>query len=362
MQKVKDFQKSPWQSIKSWAHDFRRKPSFMGFALFIVAILLHMLVQGPGNFFSEKNINTLFVTQIPFLLVVLAQGVLLISGTLDVSVGIQLALVNVVTIMTIQEWGVPFIIGALFGIIASLIASTVCWLLVSVFRLPTLLASFSLISVILGVNVLIMDVPQGRIPMEIFHAYDTMLFGFFPVAAFALIFVMLIWLFIKRTSFGTNIYAVGASPQHAFAAGISPVKVQFQAFMFKGFVAGIAGICLTMMTASGNPLQAEALGLRSLAACIVGGLTFGGWGSMACALFGGSFMILVQTLMHPFFNQLQQMFPEIMIATYWHNLLSDVIVFLGLLLSIVTIKGQREALRISVKDKYTLKRREEYAK
>ena len=334
----------------------------MGFTLFLVAIVLNMIIQGPGDFFSVRNMNTLFVTQIPFLLLVVAQGVLLISGTLDVSIGIQLALVNVVTIMTIQEWGVPFIIGAIFGILAAIAISLVCWLLVSVFRLPTLLASFALISVILGINVLIMNVPQGRLPMEIFHAYNSVLLGFLPSAALALVFVMLIWLFIKRTSFGTNIYAVGANPQHAFAAGISPVKVQLQAFIFKGFVTGIAGICLTMMTASGNPLQGEALGLRSLAACIVGGLTFGGWGTMSSAVFGGSFMILVQSLMHPLFNQLQQLFPGLQLGTYWHNLISDTIIFLGLLLSIVTIKGQREALRISIRDKYTLKRRGENEK
>jgi len=328
----------------------------------MITIVINILVQGPAGFFSVRNINTLFVTQIPFLLVVMAQAVLLISGTLDISVGIQMALVNVVTIMTVQEWGVPFAIGAILGIFAAIIASLICWVLVSLFRLPDLLASFSLTFAILGVNVLIMNVPQGRIPNELFRAYDSVLLGFIPASGIALLLVGLLWFYLRRTSFGTNVYAVGANPQNAFAAGISPVKVQFQAFLFKGFVVGIAGICLTLMTASGNPLQGEALGLRSLAACIVGGLTFGGWGSMACAVFGASFLILIQNSVYYFFNALQQMFPAIMITTFWHNLLSDTIIFLGLLLSIVTIKGQREALRISIKNKYTVTRREDHEK
>jgi len=361
MELNKRLQETPFNIIDR-LRAFPRRPSFMGFTLFFVAILLNSIVRGPGEFFSVSTMNTLFVTQMPFLLLVLAQGILLISGTLDVSIGIQLGLVNVVTIMTIQEWGVPFIVGAMFGILVAMIASLVCWLLVSVWRLPTLLASFALISVILGVNVLIMDVPQGRLPMEIFHMYNATIFGFVPAAALALILVMVIWLFIKRTPFGTNIYAVGANPQNAYAAGISPVKVQFQAFMFKGFITGIAGICLTMNALSGNPLQGEALGLRSLAACIVGGLTFGGWGTMSSALYGGSFMILVQSMMHPLFSWLSEMFPGLQLGTYWHNMISDTIIFLGLLLSIVTIKGQREALRISIRDKYSSKRREDHAK
>jgi len=362
MNQIKRFREEPGQTTINWFHTFRRKPSFMGFSLFLVAIILNTIVRGPGEFFNVNTMNTLFVTQMPFLLLVLAQGVLLISGTLDVSIGIQIGLVNVVTIMTIQEWGVPFIVGAIFGILIAMVASIVCWLLVSVWRLPTLLASFALISVILGVNVLIMDVPQGRLPMEIFHMYNNVHFGWLPAASFAIVLVMVIWLFIKRTPFGTNIYAVGANPQNAYAAGISPVKVQFQAFMFKGFITGVAGICLTMNALSGNPLQGEALGLRSLAACIVGGLTFGGWGTMSSALFGGSFMILIQSMMHPLFSRLMEMFPGLTLGTYWHNMVSDTIIFLGLLLSIVTIKGQREALRISIRDKYSSRRREEHAK
>jgi len=348
--------------IKDAFASIRRKPAFTGFVLFMLTIILNAAVQGPGSFFSIRSINTLFATSIPFLLLVMAQGVLLISGTLDVSCGVQLALVNVVTIMTVQEWGVPFALGCLIGILAAMVASLVCWFCVSILRLPDLLASYALTFAILGVNVLIMDSPQGKIPREIYRTYDSVLLGFFPVSVFALILVMLVWLYIKRTPFGTNIYAVGANPQNAFAAGISPKKVQFQAFMFKGFIVGIAGLCLTFMTASGNPIQGEALGLRSLAACIIGGLTFGGWGTMSCAVFGGGFLILIQNSVYFVFNMLGRLIPGLIISTYWHNLLSDVIIFLGLLLTIVTAKGQREALRISVQNKFTFRRREEHAK
>jgi len=348
--------------IKETVLRFRKSPAFTGFVLFMIALVLNAAVQGPGAFFSSRSLNTLFATQIPFLLIVMAQGILLISGTLDVSSGIQIALVNVVTIMTVQEWGIPFALGCLLGILAALVASFVCWFCVSVLRLPDLLASYALTFAILGVNVLIMNSPQGTVPREVWRTYDTALLGFFPVSVFALLLVMGVWLYVKRTPFGTNIYAVGANPQNAFAAGISPKKVQFQAFMLKGFIVGVAGLCMTFMTAAGNPIQGEPLGLRSLAACIIGGLTFGGWGSMAGAVFGGGFLILIQNSVYFVFNILNRLIPGLVISTYWHNLLSDVIIFLGLLLTIVTAKGQREALRISVQSKFTFKRREEHAK
>jgi ribose/xylose/arabinose/galactoside ABC-type transport system permease subunit len=115
--------------------------------------------------------------------------------------------------------------------------------------------------------------------------------------------------------------------------------------MIKGVIVGLAGICLTLMTASGNPLQAEAYGLRALSACIIGGLGFGGWGSMACAVFGAGFLVMIQNTVYYFFNLLYRLIPGFTVTSYWQNLVSDIIIFVGLLMTIVTAKGQRETLK-----------------
>jgi len=345
--------------IKGAFAQFRRRPAFTGFILFAIALVLNIILQGPGSFFSARSLNTLFSTGVPFLLIVMAHGVLLISGTLDISIGIQLALVNVVTIMTVQEWGIPFALGALLGIGAAVVASVVLWVLISVFRLPDLLASFALAQAIRGVNVLIMNIPQGTVPRTYLNFYHTSVLGFIPMSALILFAVGLVWIFLKRTSFGTNIYAVGANPQNAFASGISPAKVQFQAFMVKAIVTGIAGLCLTLMTGSGNPIQAEPWGLRSLAAAIIGGLTFGGWGTMACAVFGGGFLVLIDNSVFFLFNTLNRIMPGVTISSFWNNFVADAIIFLGLLTTILTVKGQRETLRVNIQNKYLKKRRQE---
>jgi ribose/xylose/arabinose/galactoside ABC-type transport system permease subunit len=158
--------------------------------------------------------------------------------------------------------------------------------------------------------------------------------------------IFLLWIYIKKTRFGKHIYAVGINPRNAFAAGINPTATKMQAFMVKGVIVGIGGICLTLMTASGNPLQAEDYGMRSLAACIIGGLGFGGWGSLSCALFGAGFLVLIQNAAFFFFTKLlPSLIPGFVATSYWQNLASDIIVFLGLLMTIVTTKGQREALK-----------------
>jgi ribose transport system permease protein len=324
---------------------FRRSPAFAGFTLFVAVVVLNMVVQGPGQFFSGRNINTLFSKNMPLILTTMAMGALLIAGTLDISIGIQLALVNVVSIMVAQEWGVSLLVGFLLGMLASIVVSALCWSLVSVLRLPSILASFSLIYIVRGINVLIMPNPQGRVDPVYYKTYDSLIGGVLPFSALMLIVVLLGWFYLMRTKFGRSIYAVGGSPRNAFAAGIDPVRVQFQAFMIKGFITGLAGISLTLMTASGNPLQAEAYGLRSLSACIIGGLGFGGWGTMGSAVYGASFLVLIQSAVYYAFSLLFRLIPGLTVTSYWQNLVSDIIIFLGLLMTIVTAKEQREALR-----------------
>jgi len=333
------------QNMKNTFIRFKRSPAFTGFALFGVALILNIIIRGPADFFSAQSMGTLFSKNAPIILVTMAQAVLLITGTLDISIGIQLALVNVVVIMLPQELGVSIPFAWLIGILVSLAISAVGGFLVAVLRIPSLLATFALTFVVMGINVLIMNVPQGSVPKAYYSTYDSLLFDFLPVSALMILGVALIWAVVKRTKFGKHIYAVGADPKKAFAAGINPTVTIMKAFLFKGFITGIAGIALTLMIASGNPLQVESYGLKSLAACIIGGLAFGGWGSMASAVYGVGFLVLIQNAVYYFFNFLQGVVEGFQITSYWQNFISDLIIMLGLLMTRVTAKVQREALK-----------------
>ena len=127
--------------IQSAFTRFRRSPAFAGFILFLVALVLNAALQGPGSFFTVNSINTLFAKNAPFIIVTVAQALLLIAGTMDISCGVQVALVNVVIIMSGQALGLPFVVCCILGILVAVLASIACWVCCSVFRLPALLAS-----------------------------------------------------------------------------------------------------------------------------------------------------------------------------------------------------------------------------
>lgn len=346
------------ERVKQYFIQFRRSPAFTGFVLFMIAILINVLVQGPASFFNPKSINTLMMSNTPFLLVAMAQSLLLISGTMDISIGIQLALVNVIVIMVPQETGLPILVGWLLGILASIIISILCAVGCSIMRLPSMLVGYAFIFIIRGINVLIMNVPQGSVPKVFYKTYDSLIFGLIPMSLLVLIGVILLCAIVMRTRFGKHIYAVGGHPRNAFAAGINPVSVQMKAFILKGLIVGIAGICLTLMTASGNPLQGEDYGLRSLSACILGGLGFGGWGSISSGIFGAGFFVIIQNAVYYFFTLLYKLIPGFSVTSYWQNMVSDIILLLGLLMTIITAKAQRETLKKGLAKQF--KRGEKY--
>ena len=366
---------------------FRRKPAFTGFILFMVVLILNIIIQGWSSclsggfsianmlsFFQPTALKSLFMTNLPFILVTIGQALLLLIGQLDVSIGVQIAMVNVICIMVPQEWGVPVWVGWIIAMLAAFAISALGGILCSVLRLPALLASFAMTYLINGINVLIMSVPQGSVPKAYWKPYQSTVFGlmgdgapgilkfldFIPVAALVLVAVLVIWHFISRLPFGKHIYAVGTSQRNAFAAGINPTKVQIKAFLIKGFFVAVAGICLTLMSASGNPLQCEEYGIKSLSAAIIGGMGWGGWGSISCGVFGGGFLVLIQNTVYYFFTLLSKIFVGFSVTSYWQNFVSDIIIFGGLLMTIVTAKEQRKTLQQGLKAQF--KRGEKYAK
>ncbi len=344
---------------------FRRTPAFTGFILFLVVLVLNIIIQGWSQclsrgvsidsmlaFFNPSCINSLFVSNMPFIMLTLGQAVLLLVGQMDISIGVQMTLVNVICIMLPQETGCPVWLGWIVAMAAAIAISAIAGVCCAVFRLPSLLATYALNFVVLGLNVIIMPRAQGNVPPEYWMPYQSNILGFIPVAALVLVAVLLIWRFFARRSFGKDVYAVGTNQRNAFAAGISPVGTQMKAFLIKGLFVGIAGICLTLMSASGNPLQGNEFGIKSLSGAIIGGMGWGGWGSISCGLFGGGFLVLINNTVYYFFTLLSKLFNGFAVSSYWQNFVSDIIIFGGLLMTMLTAKEQRKTLQQGLKAQF----------
>ena len=97
---------------------------------------------------------------------------------------------------------------------------------------------------------------------------------------------------MRRTHFGTQIYAVGSNPEAARLSGIDLQRVVFWNFVLAGVAYGITGIALTARV--GGAIGGSAglfLELDAIAAAVIGGTALrGGQGRVLGALVGGLLM------------------------------------------------------------------------
>lgn len=73
------------------------------------------------------------------------------------------------------------------------------------------------------------------------------LFGYSALVYFALIMVVAIWWFLKKTRAGLILRAVGENDLSAHSIGYSVIGVRYMAVMFGGAMAGIAGACFPLL-------------------------------------------------------------------------------------------------------------------
>ncbi len=116
--------------------------------------------------------------------------------------------------------------------------------------------------------------------------YSELISGHKPLVYLAFAIVPLVWWVLYRTRFGLRLRAVGENPASVDTAGISVIKMRFQALMITGVLCGIAGAYLSTAQAAGFGREMTAgRGYIALAALI-----FSNWRPIhamgACLLFG----------------------------------------------------------------------------
>jgi ribose/xylose/arabinose/galactoside ABC-type transport system permease subunit len=333
--------------VKERLHKLQRSPAFTGLVLFSIVFIINIAVQGPAKFFTVRNIALIFAKNTPLILVTMGQLALMLLGIIDISIGVQMSFVNVVAVMLpTYVPGMPIPAAWAAAFFAVILISTLHGVIVSFLRIPPLLTSFCMIYIVKGINLLIMPKPQGKIPEVIYLTYDTNIFGFIPFSFLVLLVAWLIWAYLRRTPTMKHVYAVGGNERNAYANGINTTATKLKMYVLEGVYIGIAGFCLTAMSAAGNPIMGESYGLRSISACILGGVSLaGGWGTMACALFGSGFLVLIQNTVFQLFSLLPRVIPGFVATSYWQNLVSDSIILVGLAATVFTNKVQRDALK-----------------
>ena len=113
----------------------RKAPEFMGLILLLIVIILNIITQGAG-FFSANNFSMIFSKNTPLILLTMAQSIVILTGNIDLSVGIQMSMVNVLAVMLPTYTGMPIWVAWIVGFLAAVVVSTLNGIIVGYLRIP----------------------------------------------------------------------------------------------------------------------------------------------------------------------------------------------------------------------------------
>ncbi len=192
-------------------------------------------------------------------------------------------------------WVHCFIIGPFIGILVGIVNG----LLVAGLRLPSLVVTLGTLYIVRGLVYVIsnsVDYNAQEMPPSLIEDLgQRVFFGLLPFTFALVIVAMLIMAFyMKYTKAGRDCYAIGSNPPAADLVGLKVFRRTFLAFVFSGFMAGLAGVFYLMRFAQVDSTAFYGQELAVVAAVVIGGVTiFGGSGTVVGAVIGA---LLVQTI------------------------------------------------------------------
>ena len=236
----------------------------------------------PANLIDiveQSTINGLLAVGITFAI---------LTAGIDLSVGSTFAVV-VVSVGMLVTNGVPPVVGFIAGITIGFLLGAVNGMLITRMKLQPFIATLGMMSVYRGVAfVMTGGWPVLSIPRSFRDFTDGELFFGIPISVLILFaFAGIGHVLLKRTRFGTYLYAIGGNEEATRLSGVNVERAKVIAYAICGTGAALAGMVLLGRLGSGEPTSGVTYELRAIAAAAVGGASLsGGRGTMLGTLLG----------------------------------------------------------------------------
>ena len=122
--------------------------------------------------------------------------------------------------------------------------------------------------------------------------------------------VIVLWLALRRTRFGIGIFAIGNDEEGARAYGVPVELVKVGAYVLSGVFAAAGGLFLAATTTAGDATSGDVFVLTSIAAVVLGGISFLGGRGSAIGAIAGAFVLtlLINVLFFAHIDPLYQSF------------------------------------------------------
>lgn len=276
--------------------------------IFLAIVLIFTIINaiGGNNYLTLSNLSVI-VNQASFLaLLGVAQMVVLLTGGVNLSIGAIMVFSSIIAGPYLMEqsgvfWLLPVIIMLIFGGVAGGFNG----LLVTKFKLPAFIATFSAMYIFRGLAWII----QGR--TVIYRINENIRFlamgRLFSIGGFTVTMPMLISIgliiiisfVLRKTTFGEKVYFTGSNSVAARFSGIPIHKITMIIHILSGVLAGFCGVMYAARVNAAEPGMYTSAHFDAISVALIGGISMrGGFGKVWGVAIGALIISTIQSGMN----------------------------------------------------------------
>jgi ribose/xylose/arabinose/galactoside ABC-type transport system permease subunit len=248
--------------------------------LALIVVVVFFSLTGGTRFLSVDNASFLLQQSAIIAIPAFGESLVIIAGSIDLSVGSVVALTGTVgAVVAATNGPIPGFIAALaVGLGAGLFNGFAF----SVLKVPSFMVTLGMLSIARGLTIIV----SSSQPINVDQSFQ--IIGRMPgiLILFALCFAGATIL-LNYSSFGRQAVAIGGQERVARLSGVPITRLKVMLFVFSGLMAAIGGLALTARVGAATPTAATGLELACITAVVLGGTPLtGGIGSMTNTVVG----------------------------------------------------------------------------
>lgn len=276
------------------------------FVSFVVIVVALQLITTGGSrfptFISPVNIfNILQQVAVPGIIAV-SMTMVMISGGIDLSVGMLASLVSIVVALGISEWGLGVGPAILLGVVSAVVLETMMGFIISRTRIEPFIITLGGMISFQGIALLLCNSREVVMKGELSFLTANLIGGVKdpvtgldlrlpPYVLLFFVIALIGGLTLKFTKFGRRIYAVGTNQRAAFLSGIDVKNMRLAVYVIQGLLVGIGATLLLARINTGIITLGQNLEIDTIAMVVIGGTALsGGRGNIVGTLIGVLFL------------------------------------------------------------------------
>jgi ribose transport system permease protein len=263
------------------AQTWRSRPAKLARSLLPFAALIALIIFfgiEASSFFSPANFTLMTGEAGILLLTALGATLVVIAGSVDLSVGSTILLTGALLAIWINNVTASLAMAILLTLAIGVGVGLLNGLVFAYGKVPSFITTLGTLSVLSGIGLAILD---GQSITFNSNSVDNLAIGqLIPkvqnAALVAAGVFVVVWFLARRTSFGLYIYAMGGNEVVVRLAGVNVRRIKLLVMILSATTAAIAGLLLAGQLSSGSPTLGTNSLLNSIAAIVVGGTAISG--------------------------------------------------------------------------------------